>query len=76
MIAADMNADFLRKTSYTELILENLNDLGLNILWRNSDNDPNHIINDVDYTYMCEVNNHCYFSTQTILPAVISYFSQ
>ena len=63
MIAADMNADFVRKTSYTELILENLTDLGLHILWRNPDSDPSHNINDVDFTYMCEVNNLCYFST-------------
>ena len=55
LIAADMNADFVRNTSYTELILENLTDLGLNILWRNPDDDPNHKIEDIDFTYMCEL---------------------
>ena len=58
-----MNADFVRNTSYTELILENLKDLGLNILWRNPDDDPNHKIEDIDFTYMCEVNDFQYFST-------------
>ena len=38
-------------------------DMGLNILWRNPDSDPDHFIEDIDYTHMCEVNNICYFST-------------
>ena len=61
MIAADMNADFLRKTRHTEIILENLTDLGLNILWRHPDPDPDHHIEDVDFTYMYEVNDMSYF---------------
>ena len=63
MIAADMNADFLRKTRHTEIILENLTDLGLNILWRHPDPDPDHHIEDVDSTSMYEVNDMSYFST-------------
>ena len=57
LIAADMNADFARKTKFTDIVEESLNELGLLILWQNPDDNPQHTIENIDYTYMCDRNN-------------------
>ena len=57
MLAGDLNSDFVRQTRFTDLVEEYLSDLGLIIFWQNIDQDPHHLIPDVDFTYRHHSNN-------------------
>ena len=46
-----------------KIVKDSLTDLGLLLLWQNPDTGPLHNIENVDFTFMCEVNSVNYFST-------------
>ena len=52
ILAGDLNAHFARENSFTNAISNFLENLSLITLWENSDNDPLHKINPVDYTHL------------------------
>ena len=57
ILAGDLNCHFSRLTKFTETVAEGLSNLRLKVLWQNTDNDPNHLIMPVDYTYLSVTNN-------------------
>ena len=48
---------------FTNIVEEELEDLGIVLLWENPDNDPGHMILPVDYTYLSVSNNIASCST-------------
>ena len=64
ILAGDLNAHFERQTAFTMMVAASLDDLHLITLWQNVDNNPNHLINTVDYTYLKAVNG--IISTSTL----------
>ena len=52
LLAGDLNCHFDRQNSFTSTVHDAFNDLGLMVLWNNADNNPDHFIQTVDYTYL------------------------
>ena len=52
ILAGNLNAHFDRHSRFTSMISDHLHDLGLLVLWQNSDNQSNHMIHPADYTYL------------------------
>ena len=50
LIAGDFNSDFSRKTRFTEIVEEYLSEKQLIVFWQNTDPNPRHNIENVDYT--------------------------
>ena len=56
LLAGDLNAHFDRNSSFTNIVADNLDNLGLVVLWENIDNDPRHLIHPIDYTFLSVAN--------------------
>ena len=63
LLAGDLNSHFDRQSRFTNLVDNELADLGLVLLWQNTDNNPHHWIQPVDYTYLSVSNNVASCST-------------
>ena len=57
LLAGDLNCHFDRQNSFTTTIADAFEDLGISFLWNMPDDDPNHFIQSVDYTYLSSINN-------------------
>ena len=62
MLAGDLNSDFARQNKFTDIVEEYLSELGLIIFWQNTDEDPNHMIQNVDFTNRHEANDNVSYS--------------
>ena len=51
-MAGNLNAHFERQNNFTNEILDCFENLRLLPLWENCDNDPEHLIHPVDYTFL------------------------
>ena len=56
LLTGDLNIHFERSTRFTQIVLNQLEDLQLNLLWHQPEYS-------VDYTYSCMQNNNLHFST-------------
>ena len=57
ILTGDLNCHFARQNSFTNTISDCLESLNLIPIWENTDNDPDHLICPVDYTYLNLANN-------------------
>ena len=64
LLAGDLNCHFARGTRFTNIV-ENclVEEMGLSILWQNPDDDPQHNIENVDYTHLQFNRNTPAYST-------------
>jgi hypothetical protein len=51
-LAGDLNAHFLRDSTFTRQIKNFLADMNLKIFWENTDNSEDHLIENVDFTHL------------------------
>ena len=51
------NTHFPRHTTHVRLVSEFVEQLGITVFWSHPDNDPNHLIQNVDYTHSSVRNN-------------------
>ena len=52
LMVGDLNCHFARQNRFTNTIYDCLDSLSLIPIWENIDNDPDHLIHSVDYTYL------------------------
>ena len=57
ILAGDLNCHFARQNNFTSTISDCLESLNLIPIWENTDNDPDHLIHPVDYTFLNLANN-------------------
>ena len=62
MLLGDLNADFSRCSTFTELVHDFISDLGLRLFWHDSESSADSGISAVDYTYSKLVNGVVSFS--------------
>ena len=65
LVLGDLNCHFARNSHFTKIIENYFKDLDLHIFWENTDQDDEHNIEAVDYTYE-QVNNNGEVYTSTI----------
>lgn len=51
-MTGDLNTHFARNNCFTNLVSDCLENLGLVALWENPDNNPDHMIHAIDYTFL------------------------
>ena len=63
LLAGDLNSHFDRQSRFTNIVADGQAHLGLVLMWQNTDNNPEHWIQPVDYTYLSVSNNVASCST-------------
>ena len=63
-LAGDLNCHFNRFSRFTSIVKDFLvEELGLTIMWENPDMDPDHMVQQVDYTHLHTVKDSSHYST-------------
>ena len=63
LLCGDWNTHFPRNTAHVQIVQNFIENLGVTVFWSNPDDDPQHLIHNVDFTHTTVRNDRMFTST-------------